>query len=71
MKKLFYALFLLCTGLQMRAQTVVDIIVNSANHNTLEAAVIAADLAGTLSTEGPFTVLLQPMQLSRHFLSEP
>jgi len=36
--------------------TVVDIIVNSDVHNTLEAAVIAADLAGTLSTEGPFTV---------------
>jgi len=25
-------------------------------HETLEAAVIAADLAGTLSGEGPFTV---------------
>lgn len=36
--------------------TVVDIIVNSDVHNTLEAAVIAADLAGTLSTDGPFTV---------------
>ena len=38
------------------AQTVVDIIVNSSDHNTLEAAVIAADLAATLSGEGPFTV---------------
>ena len=36
--------------------TVVDIIVNSPDHNTLEAAVIAADLAGTLSGDGPFTV---------------
>jgi uncharacterized surface protein with fasciclin (FAS1) repeats len=36
--------------------TVVDIIVNSADHNTLEAAVIAAGLADDLSTEGPFTV---------------
>ncbi|MBK8626287.1 MAG: fasciclin domain-containing protein [Saprospiraceae bacterium] len=36
--------------------TVVDIIVNSPDHNTLEAAVIAAGLAGTLSGEGPFTV---------------
>ena len=36
--------------------TVVDIIVNSADHSTLEAAVIAADLAGTLSGTGPFTV---------------
>ena len=37
-------------------QTVVDIIVNSPDHNTLETAVIAADLAGTLSGDGPFTV---------------
>lgn len=36
--------------------TVVDIIVDSPVHNTLEAAVLAADLAGTLSGEGPFTV---------------
>ena len=36
--------------------TVVDVIVNSDDHETLEAAVIAADLAGTLSGEGPFTV---------------
>jgi uncharacterized surface protein with fasciclin (FAS1) repeats len=36
--------------------TVVDIIVGSEDHTTLEAAVIAADLAGTLSGDGPFTV---------------
>jgi uncharacterized surface protein with fasciclin (FAS1) repeats len=36
--------------------TVVDIVVNSEVHNTLEAAVIAAGLAETLSGEGPFTV---------------
>jgi uncharacterized surface protein with fasciclin (FAS1) repeats len=36
--------------------TVVDIIVESELHNILEAAVIAADLATTLSGEGPFTV---------------
>ncbi|MEM9884724.1 MAG: fasciclin domain-containing protein, partial [Bacteroidota bacterium] len=36
--------------------TVVDIIVNSPIHNTLEAAVIAAELADDLSGEGPFTV---------------
>ena len=36
--------------------TVVDVIVNSPDHTTLEAAVIAADLAGTLSGTGPFTV---------------
>ena len=36
--------------------TVVDIIVNSENHNTLETAVIQANLAATLSGDGPFTV---------------
>jgi len=36
--------------------TVVDIIVNSAVHNTLETAVIAAGLADDLSGAGPFTV---------------
>ena len=36
--------------------TVVDVIVNSAVHNTLETALIAAGLVGTLSGEGPFTV---------------
>ncbi len=37
-------------------QTVVDIVVNSPDHNTLETAVIAAELADDLSGEGPFTV---------------
>lgn len=37
-------------------KTVVDIIVDSAQHNTLEAAVKAAGLVETLSGEGPFTV---------------
>ena len=36
--------------------TVVDIIVNSPVHNTLEIAVIAAGLADDLSAAGPFTV---------------
>ncbi len=36
--------------------TVVDIIVGSEDHTTLEAAVIAADLATTLSGDGPFSV---------------
>jgi len=36
--------------------TVVDIIVNSPDHNTLETAVIAAGLADDLSGDGPFTV---------------
>ena len=38
------------------SQTVVDIIVNSADHTTLEAAVIAAELDDDLSGAGPFTV---------------
>ena len=38
------------------AQTVVDIIVNSEVHNTLEAAVIAAELNDDLAGEGSFTV---------------
>jgi len=36
--------------------TVVDVVVGSPDHTTLEAAVIAADLAGTLSGDGPFTL---------------
>ncbi|NJC26620.1 fasciclin domain-containing protein [Neolewinella antarctica] len=36
--------------------TVVDIIVNSDVHTTLETAVITAGLADTLSSDGPFTV---------------
>ncbi len=36
--------------------TVVDIIVNSESHTTLETAVLQANLAATLSGNGPFTV---------------
>ena len=53
--KILY-LFLLLSFNQLKALTVVDIIVNSPDHNTLEAAVIAAGLAPTLSGAGPFTV---------------
>ncbi|MFM7233052.1 MAG: fasciclin domain-containing protein [Flavobacteriales bacterium] len=56
MKKLLYLFLCLCIGFQMKAQTVVDIVVASPNHNTLEAAVIAAELADDLSGPGPFTV---------------
>ncbi|MFW5974920.1 MAG: fasciclin domain-containing protein [Bacteroidota bacterium] len=42
------------TGL--KAQTVVDVIVNSDDHTTLETAVIEAGLDGTLGGDGPFTV---------------
>jgi len=38
------------------APTIVDIAVADGRFNTLVAAVTAADLAGTLSSEGPFTV---------------
>ena len=57
MKKLLtHIMFLLVSGFCFAQQTVVDIIVNSPDHNTLEAAVIAAELADDLSGEGPFTV---------------
>lgn len=36
--------------------TVVDVIVNSPDHNTLESAVVAAGLVDELSAAGPFTV---------------
>jgi uncharacterized surface protein with fasciclin (FAS1) repeats len=51
---LFFALLLSFNS--MKAQTVVDVIVNSPDHDTLEAAVIAAGLADDLSGAGPFTV---------------
>ena len=57
MKKHFtVALWLMLCTFTTFSQTVVDIIVNSPDHNTLEAAVIAAELDGTLSGSGPFTV---------------
>jgi uncharacterized surface protein with fasciclin (FAS1) repeats len=56
MRKLLYVFMVLCVSLQMKAQTVVDIIVNSPDHTTLETAVIAAELADDLSGPGPFTV---------------
>ena len=56
MKNFTLFLFALTMSLCMSAQTVVDIIVNSDQHNTLEAAVVAAELADDLSGTGPFTV---------------
>ncbi|MAQ31329.1 MAG: hypothetical protein CMD26_01150, partial [Flavobacteriales bacterium] len=38
----------------VNSNTVVDIIVNSDDHNTLETAVIAAELDDDLSSDGPF-----------------
>ena len=55
MKKVLLSLSLILTTLTY-AQTVVDVIVGSEDHTTLEAAVIAAGLVETLSSEGPFTV---------------
>ena len=54
-KIIFLTLTVLCT-FSLTAQTVVDIVVNSPDHNTLETAVIAAELADDLSGPGPFTV---------------
>ncbi len=56
MKALFTIVSILLFSCFTRAQTVVDIIANSPDHNTLEAAVIAAELADDLSGDGPFTV---------------
>ena len=41
---------------QTQDTTVVDVIANSENHDTLETAIIAAGLDSTLRTAGPFTV---------------
>ena len=54
--KLLLFITLLLTTLKIQSQSVVDIIVNSPDHNTLEAAVVAADLVTTLQGPGPFTV---------------
>ncbi|MEJ6614832.1 MAG: fasciclin domain-containing protein, partial [Saprospiraceae bacterium] len=56
MKTFYYTFLSLILSLSLTAQTVVDIIVVSEDHNTLEAAVIAAGLVETLSGDGPFTV---------------
>lgn len=56
MNKIFTLIAALCLTVAAQAQTVVDIIVNSPNHNTLETAVLAAGLQGTLSEAGPYTV---------------
>jgi len=55
LSKLF-TLLLVFAQLNLSSQTITDIVVGSPDHNTLEAAVIAADLAGTLASPGPFTV---------------
>ena len=44
------------TVTSIQSTTVVDVVVNSENHTTLEAAVVAAGLVETLNGDGPFTV---------------
>lgn len=58
MRKSSFLVVLVCFCLPFMTigQSVVDVIVNSPDHNTLEAAVIAAELADDLSGDGPFTV---------------
>ena len=56
MKKILFSIASLFTFVSIQAQTVFDRIVISPDHNTLEAAIIAADLDGALSGDGPFTV---------------
>ncbi len=54
---LLATLLALFTAFSLNAQsTVVDIVAGSDDHNTLEAAVVAAGLADDLQGEGPFTV---------------
>ena len=58
MKKLsilFFAL-LLSANVFSQGKDIADIAIGSADHSTLVAAVVAADLAGTLKSAGPFTV---------------
>ncbi|MBN2636003.1 MAG: fasciclin domain-containing protein, partial [Prolixibacteraceae bacterium] len=60
MKKFTYLLLLIATftisSFASKADGIVDIVVNSEDHTTLETAVVAAELAEALSAEGPFTV---------------
>ena len=61
------------------SNTVVDVIINSDDHTTLESAVIAANLAETLSGDGPFTVFaptdaafaMLPEDILSSLLSDP
>lgn len=55
-KSLFALMLVFFTSTAFAQNTVVDIVVGSDNHNTLEAAVIAAELADDLSGKGPFAV---------------
>jgi len=55
----FYLMFiavLMTAGFASKAESIVDVVVNSEAHTTLEAAVVAAGLVETLQGDGPFTV---------------
>ena len=64
---------------EMPTNTVFDIIANSDVHNTLETAIVAAGLDGTLASEGPFTVFaptddafsLVPANILETLLADP
>jgi uncharacterized surface protein with fasciclin (FAS1) repeats len=62
MKKVLFGFFafamlaIASSSVSAQSKTIVDIAVGSADHTTLVAAVKAADLVGTLSGNGPFTV---------------
>ena len=55
-KSILGMILLLLTSTAFAQSTVVDVVVNSSDHNTLEAAVIAAELADDLSGDGPFAL---------------
>ena len=60
MRRVTMAMLLAMFSIALIAQsTVVDIVVNSEDHVTLEAAVIAAELADDLSGEGCCPLLLE------------
>ena len=62
MKKVLFGFFAFAvlavasSSVSAQSKSIVDIAVGSADHTTLVAAVKAADLVGTLSGTGPFTV---------------
>ncbi len=56
MKKILFTLSLSLGFFAAKSQTAFEIIQNSPNHNTLEAAVLAAGLDGALNTLDPITV---------------
>jgi len=55
-KKLTTTFLFVLVSLFAYAQTVVEVIVNSPDHNTLETAVVEAGLVDALNGDGPFTV---------------